>query len=57
MELDRSRDRSFHRAKVEQSSVLSMVEGSWRAREEEMGIVEREAIRGGDRDSRQITSG
>lgn len=23
----------------------------------EMGIVEREAIRGGDRDSRQITSG
>lgn len=55
MELDR--DRSFHRAKVEQSSVLSMVEGRWRAREEEMGIVEREAIRGGDRDSRQITSG
>lgn len=43
MELDRSRDRSFHRAKVEQSSVLSMVEGSWRAREEEMGIVERES--------------
>lgn len=60
MELDRSRGRSFQ--SNQGRTKFGFVDGWGKMEGEgggslEMGIVEREAIRGGDRDSRQITSG